>query len=140
MNQTEATSIIQAIVDSIKSDPGQFHLEIKIIGTTVNNTGEGPALYVNAKGGEPGSNTIGFQSSVTGANIQIAHKSADEKKQQEMAWLVNQLQTMINEPKSQSPNHDRLCKVYRSFINTWVPGVIISVIGHTLTMALGIKL
>jgi len=140
MNQTEAVSIIQAIIDSIKSDPSQFSFEISIIGTSATSIGGGTGLSVNAKGGAPGSHTIGFQSSVTDANIKIAQKSADEKIRQEIAWLVDQLQTMIEELKSQSPSHDKLGKIHHSLINTWVPGVIISVIGNILTMALGTKL
>ena len=140
MKQAEAISLIQAIADSIKRNPGQFRFEINITGTSATSIGGGTGISVNVTGGRAGSNTIGFQSKVNGTNIQIAQKTADEAIRREMTWLNNQLQTIIDELKSQSPSHGNLQKVYRSLVNTWVPGFIISVIGNILTMALGISL
>jgi hypothetical protein len=140
MKQTEAISIIQAIANSINTNPGQFQFEINVIGTSATGTSGGTGISVNVTGGGVGSNTIGFHSEVNGTNIQIAQKTANEAIQREMAWLHSQMQTIIDELKSQSPNHDNLRKVYHSLVNTWVPGLIISVIGNILTMALGISL
>ena len=141
MNQNEAASLLQAIADSISKNPGQFRFEVKTIGTSATAIGGGVGLSVTATGGGPGSHTIGYQSQVTGANIQIAQKeAADELIQREMALLVTQIQTIADELRKQSPNHDAIRKIYDSLKNTWVPGVIISVIGNVLTMALGIHL
>ena len=77
---------------------------------------------------------------VTNQNIQLMHKMADEAIRQETAWLNDQLQKIIDELKSQSPNPGKLQKLYHSLVDTWVPGVIISVIGNILTTVLGIQL
>ncbi len=138
MTPNEGASLLQAIADSISKNPGQFRFEVSIIGTKVTSIGGGIGLSVSATGGGPGSHTIGYQSQVTGANIEIAQKTADEVIQREMASLVAQIQTIADELKKQSPNHDAIRKAVDSLKNTWVPGVIISVIGNVLTMALGI--
>ena len=140
MKQTEAASLIQAMADAIKRNPAQFRFEINVTGTSVTTIGGGTGLSVSVTGGGAGSHTIGYQSTVNGTSVQIAQKAADETIRQEMTWLNNQLQTIIDELKSQSPNHDNLRKVYHSLVNTWVPGLVISVIGNILTMALGISL
>lgn len=140
MEQIEAASLILAIADSIKRDPTQFQFDVNLTGTSVSATGGGTGLSVNVTGGGVGSNTIGYQSTVNGTRILISQKIADETIHREMDWLNHQLQLIVDELKSQSPDHNKLLSVYNALVNTWVPGVVVSVIGNVLTMVLGISL
>lgn len=140
MNRTEAASLIQAITDSLSKNPTQFHLDVKATGTNISVSGGGTGLTVRATGIGAGSTTIGYQSSAGSGDIQIVQKVADKFIQEQMSALVIQLQTIANELKSESPNHDKIRQIYHSFKVPWVPNVICSVLGNVLTMALGISL
>ncbi len=140
MTPSEGASLLQAVADSISKNPGQFRFEISITGTRATAIGGGTGLSVTTTGGGPGSHTIGYQSPVSGQSIQIAQKAADEAVQHQMESLVTQIQTIADELRKQQPNPEALRKIYDSLLNTWVPGVITSIVGTVLTTALNIHL
>ncbi len=140
MNEEEAAGIIDSMVASLTNHPSQFQIEVKVIGQSVKNTGGGTALRVEATGGGPGSNTIGQKVSVDGSQIEIARKAGDDEIKTQMQNIIDSLEKISRELKSQKPNKRKISEVYHSLKNTWVPQLVTSVLAFILTQALPMAL
>ena len=77
METHEAAELVETVAKSIAENPSQFHFEINIAGTQAMAIGGGTGFFAQAVGGEPGSTTIGFQSSMSGEDVKIAQKTAN---------------------------------------------------------------
>ncbi len=138
MEILEAAELIDAIARSIRENPSQFHLEVNVIGPQSTAVGGGVGLSVQARGGGPGSTTIGYQSTISGANIEIAQKAANGAIRQEMSALVQALNNLTSELRSTSPDKKRINAILDSLKQSWVPNVITSVVANIITrIALG---
>jgi hypothetical protein len=129
MKASEAAELIDAIARSIQENPSQFHFEINVIGTQATAIGGGTGLSVQARGGGPGSTTIGYQSTISGANVEIAQKAANGAIRQGMSALVQTLNNLASELHSASPDEGHINKIWASLKQSWIPNVITSVIG-----------
>ena len=134
MEILEAADLIDMIAKSIQDKPSQFHFEIKITGTKATAIGGGVGLSVQAHGGGPGSTTIGYQSTLSGASIEIAQKTANEAIRQEMSALVQILGNLAVELRSASPDKKRISTVLDSLKQSWIPNLIASVVANIITM------
>jgi hypothetical protein len=139
MTRTEAADLIETIIASLKDNPNQFTLSIKVVGQQITASGGGTGLQVTAVGGGPGSTTIGNQVSMAGAQIQItpqqhAHAAFD----QQARALVETLQTIATQLRAPTPDQSVIQRAMGSLKNTWVPGVIIGVVGNVVSKALGV--
>jgi len=85
----EAADLIDAIADSIEANPSQFHFSLTVVGTRATASGPGSTgIVATAIGGEAGSSAIGFQSSVSSGDVEIAAGTANAAATQEMREVV----------------------------------------------------
>jgi|GEM_PF-1802378 len=138
MDKEIASKLIKVIAESIKNDPAQFNFNISVIGTMATASNGGTGMSVSAIGGGVGSTTIGLQSSIGGPQIKIAKSSADAA----MLEKIENLYSVLNEiaEKVKTADKGTIEKLYNSLKNTWVPGVITSVLGNILSLSLGINI
>ena len=137
MDSTEAAEIVQAIRDSLRSHPHQFHIRISAVGQEITSYG-GTGLSITAIGGGPGSKTVGQTVSVDGTQIQISPDQADHAMTEQVTALVNSLDAIAAELRSPSPDKSRIQRVFDSLEGTWVPGLIIGVLSNVLSSAIGL--
>ncbi|MCJ7790880.1 MAG: hypothetical protein MUP49_00445 [Dehalococcoidia bacterium] len=140
MEVNEAAQLIEAIAKSIEQNPGQFHshFTVNVTGTKVTSIGGGTGLSVQVTGGGPGSQTTGFQSSISGANIEIAQKAVDAIVSKQMSALAETLNNLVSELRRPTPSKTRIGSMVDSLKQTWVPNVIASLIANIITrVALG---
>lgn len=138
MEKYEAAEIIEVIAGSIKKNPSQFHFKINVTGTQATAIGGGTGLSVQAVGGGPGSKTTGFQSSVSGANLEIAQETANAAISAKMSELVENLNKLASELRSSTLDKQRANTILDSLKQSWIPNVITSVVASIITkMALG---
>ena len=135
MTSHEAATVIRAISESLTTQPGQFKIEVSIIGQKVTSH-SGVGLSITATGGAAGSKTIGQNVSVSTGNIEI--KQGTQAFHTQLQSLIETLNKIANELETQSPNKGQLKDLYQSLLGTWVPGVITSVIGNVLGSAIGL--
>jgi hypothetical protein len=138
MTPTEAADLIETIIASLKDNPNQFTLSIKLVGQQITASNGGIGLKVTAVGGGPGSTTIGNQVSTTGAQIQISPQQAHAAFDQQTHALVETLQTIATQLRAPTPDQSVIQRAMGSLKNTWVPGVIIGVVGNLVTKVLGL--
>ena len=137
MKPTEAAKVIDEIIGSIKNDPAQFHFSIKVVGQQVSSFG-GTGMSVSVTGGGPGSTTIGNKVSVGGASIEIARQRGIQAMNEQFNALLSTLTNISQELKKQAPDKSLIQRLLVSMKNTWVPGVIVGVVGNVVSAALGI--
>ena len=77
MESREAADIVQAISDSLRSDPEQFHISIKVVGQQITSHG-GTGLKITATGAGPESTTVGQIVSMDGTHIEISPDKAHQ--------------------------------------------------------------
>ena len=65
MEIEEAVSIIEEMIQSLKNNPNQFHINVNVTGQQITSQG-GTGLIITATGGGPGSTTIGEIVSASG--------------------------------------------------------------------------
>lgn len=137
MDVKEASEIIDSIAESIKIHPNQFHIEVNVTGQSISSYG-GIGAVISATGGAPGSTTIGQSVSLNGAQIRIAQKAGITAVNQQIQSLVDTLNQISNELKAKQPDKSKIFKVYESLKGTWIPQLIVSVLGNILTKSIGI--
>jgi len=133
----EAAGIVQAISDSLRSDPHQFHIRINVASQNITSHG-GTGLKITALGGGPKSTTVGQIVSMDGAQIQISRDQADQAMTEQVTSLVNSLDAIAAELRSPSPDKSSIQRIFDSLKGTWVPGLIIGVLSYALSRAIGL--
>jgi hypothetical protein len=139
MRKEEAAKIIDAIKDSVAKDPKQFQLTVivNVTGVHASAYGGGTGVYVSAIGGGPGSRTTGVEVGMGSGdmNVMIARRmEIDGKINREVQTVLDSLNTISTELRAPEPNQSRLEMLSNSLKNTWLPGVITSVVGNLITM------
>lgn len=137
MDINDAVDIIEGIIQSLKDNPKQFNISIHIAGQKITSYG-GTGLSIIATGGESGSNTIGQVISANGADIQISQERGMKVMDDKFNALLQTLNKISIELQSSSPDKGIIKQLYNSLTNTWVPGIIVSVISKLLTKAIGL--
>lgn len=137
MLPSDAADLIDGIVASISGDPAQFHLDIRVIGQQITSYG-GTGMSVSVTGGGPGSFTVGNQVSLSGANIEIARKKGIQGFEHQLTALLDALNEVSKQLRSQTPDKTLIQQILTSLKNTWVPGVIVGVIGNAVSKAIGL--
>lgn len=137
MHTSDAADLIDTIIASIKNDPAQFHLEINVIGQQVTSYG-GTGMNVSVTGGGPGSFTVGNQVSMSGAKVDIASKQGIHGFEQQRNQLLQALGEISRQLRSTTPDKSIIECILSSLKNTWVPGVIIGVVGNAVSKAIGL--
>ena len=137
MESREAAGIVQAISDSLRSDPDQFQISINVVGQEITCYG-GTGLEISATGGGPGSTTVGQVVSVEGTQIQISRDQAEQAMTERVTALVNSLDAIAAELRSPSPDKSSIQRIFDSLKDTWVPGLIIGVLSNVLSSAIGL--
>jgi hypothetical protein len=138
MTVLEAAEIVEAIRDSIAGSPGQFHLNINVTGQQVMMRGPGTGISITTVGGGPGSRTVGQSVTVGGGQVSIAQQQADTAIRHQMQALASALNDISAQLRSAHPDKTVIDRIYRSLMNTWVPGVVTSVLGNILSHGLGL--
>jgi len=68
--------------------------------------------------------------------MDIINEKANGKINEDITNLLNTLASISEELKKDKPNKSKIYTLYEMLKNTWVPGVITSVIGNLLSMVL----
>lgn len=137
MERTDACQLVEAIRNSVVSEPSQFQIAVKVTGQKSVSHG-GTGVQITATGGGAGSTTIGQKISVDGAQIEIAHQKGTAAMQQQMQALVKALEELGEELKSEEPDKSVIARVYETLKQSWVPGVITSVVGCAVANWIGL--
>ena len=137
MHTHEAAELIEAIASSLRTDPSQFHVSIRVVGQQVTSHG-GTGMNINVTGGATGSRTVGNQVSLSGSSVQITDGLASAAFQEQLFALCTQLEQMAAELRQPLPDKNALHAAFDSFKGTWMPGVVIGVLGNLLSKAIGI--
>ena len=137
MDINNAVDIIEGIIQSLRDNPKQFNISIHVTGQKITSYG-GTGLSITATGGESGSNTIGQVVSANGANIQISQERGMQAMDDKFNALLQTLKKISIELQSSSPDKGIIKQLYNSLTNTWVPGIIVSVISKLLTKVIGL--
>jgi len=137
MEINEAITIIESVTQSLKDNQSQFHITVNVTGQKITSHG-GTGLSITATGGGMGSTTIGQMVSVDGSQIEISQNRGKQAMNEQFNALFITLTQIIDQLKAESPDRGIISRLYESLKNTWVPGVIASVVGSVLTSAIGL--
>ena len=134
MDTNEAVQIIEGMIASIRENPAQFQIELKVTGQRITSYG-GTGLHVSAVGGGAGSTTIGNQVSLDGAQFEIVSKQANQAMTQQIEGLIGTLSEIAGNLKEPIPDKGRLRTLLDSLkAASWVPNVISSTVSTILAL------
>lgn len=139
MKIEEAVDIIKEMIQSLKNNPRQFHISINVTSTGQKITSKGgTGLIVTATGGGPGSTTIGQKVSASGADIRILQESGVQARNAQFNALIQTLHKIAEQLQSSSSDKNIITQLYNSLKKTWVPDIIVSIIGSILKKTIGL--
>lgn len=133
MDKQEGAEVIESIIKSLKSNPQQFQINVnvKTIGVTGKAKGGGAGAIGIAYGGGTG---ISASASADGVSIETAQNKGNDAMTKEINSLILTLSDIANQLRQDNPDRSKLRRLYESLRETWVPGVIVSVVGNVLTL------
>lgn len=137
MKKEDATAIIESIIDSLRTEPDQFHFEVKV--TTVGAMGiggaGGPGIMGVSHGG--GIGVSASASAPTQMQIEIARKNADAEIRAQGERILALLSELVQELRNTSPDKQRATGLMETLKTTWLPSVLINVISQLIGASLG---
>jgi hypothetical protein len=137
MHAKEAAEIAQIIAESLKSDPAQFHISVRLIGQQITSHG-GTGLTITATGGASGSRTIGQQISMQGGHIEVARGQVDQAMRDQITSLAHSIEGIAAELRSDIPDKPKIKQALDSLTGTWMPGLIIGILSNAVSASIGI--
>jgi hypothetical protein len=137
METDEAIAILESLTQSLRDNPSQFNITISVTGQRITSHG-GTGLSITAMGGGIGSTTIGQVVSLDGSQIEISQSRGQQAMNEQFNALLQTLNQIIGQLRGPSPDRGIITRLYESLRNTWVPGVITSVVGSVLTRTIGL--
>ncbi|MDH0316192.1 hypothetical protein N7346_03380 [Aeromonas caviae] len=137
MQKLDAIKIVQSLISSICESPDQFNINVSVTGQSIVSHG-GIGQVVTAIGGAAGSKTIGQKISVSSGDVTLAYEKAWRALDEQFKALIDALEAIKAQLESKDTDIGLVETIYNSLKNTWVPGLIISVLGTALSAALGV--
>lgn len=137
MDAQEAAEVIRGVAISLREDPAQFHITVNVTGQKVTSYG-GTGLSITAVGGGPGSSTIGQSVTIGENEVEVAKTKGAVAMEEQVAALLRSLEAIASQLEAESPDVGFIRGAYRALLNTWVPGVITSVVGTVVAKAVGL--
>ena len=137
MNANEAADIIDAMAASLRNQPQQFNISIKVTGQSIVSHG-GTGMSISVSGGGPGSTTTGNKVSISDAQVELAQQQGTQAMEEQVEALLASLAGLSKEFRSSKPNTTLIKQAIHSLRDTWVPGVIIGVLGNIASKTFGV--
>lgn len=137
MQKSDSIEVVQALISSICESPDQFKINVKVVGQSIVSHG-GIGQVVTATGGGAGSTTIGQKISVSSGDVTLANQKAAGALDEQFGALIKSLEEIKLQLSSDNTDVDLIEGIYNSLKDTWVPGLIISVLGTVLSSSIGI--
>ena len=134
MTAEEAATLVRAMAESLAERPDQFNVVYNVAGQQITSHG-GTGLKITVSGGGAGSTTIGQTVHASAGSPQI-QQGVREAHNATMTDLVEKLSAFAAELERASPDRSKLHALYEGLLDTWVPGVVTSVLGNLLTSAI----
>jgi hypothetical protein len=136
MNTQEATTLIQSILDSMKTNPTQFNfnVSVKTIGAMGIGGPGGAGIVGIANGGG-----IGFQASAASPSsmqIEIAQQQANAHINAQADVALNALESIVQELRNQSMSVAKRDGFIAQLKTTWLPNVVVTLVGAILSSAI----
>lgn len=132
MNSYEAATLVQSILDSMKADPAQFSFNVSV--TMVGAMGIGGSGGAGIVGISNGGG-IGFQASASAPShmqIQIAQQQANAEINKQATVALEALESIVRELRSQSMSTAKRDGFLAQLKTTWLPNVIVTLVGTIL--------
>ena len=137
MKASEAAEVIDAISRSMRENPTQFHFTVNVAGPSTPVYGGGIGASVPRVGGGIGTAVTGPNVLLSSADITIAQGRGTRAFVQKLEELASALADLAQQLRSPQPDRPRIERLVASMTGTWVPGVVTSVVGKVVSMAMG---
>ena len=134
MTVDEAAAVIEAMANSLRTNPNQFHVNLSIVGTRATSHGGGIGLSVTATGGGPGSHTVGFQSSASMGSAEIS--LANGAMQAEIVAIVSKLDEIVTELRKPKPDRSLLKRLASTVAEKGIGAVTAAAASKVVALAL----
>lgn len=134
MDKDSASLILESIIESLRAEPNQFQINLKVVGQINSVTNGGIGQIITATGGAAGSTTIGNKVSVDSSTVEIARQRGSEAMHEQTGLLLSALENIADEIKKSSPNKSIINNILESLKDTWVPPIVSSVITALISL------
>ena len=134
-----AISTLDEIIHSLSENPNQFSYNINITGSSgIANSPGSTGINVTAKGGDSGSTTIGFVSTVDNSSIQLIQNEVDKYIQTKANEAIKALEDLKRYLLSEEFTSNSTNSLLERINSTYLPQVLVSLITKLVTSSLGI--
>jgi hypothetical protein len=137
MEAKEAAAVIDKIIESLRSNPGQFNINVNV--TTAGAIGIGGSGGAGIVGISHGGGT-GFSataSAPSAAQVHIAQQHGLHQLSAEMSMMIGTLEELKSELLSKQPDKSRIQTFLGTLGGKWLPAVITQVLVELTKLTLG---
>ena len=137
MQATEAAQVIDEMIKSLRANPGQFNINVRVVTAGAVGIGGsgGPGIVGIAQGGGVGvSASAGAPSQMT---VEIARQQGQRELSAQLGQMLTTLEEIRNELLQPKPSKSRIQNFLDSLSSKWLPEAIISVVTKLITSSIG---
>ncbi|MFG0755386.1 hypothetical protein ACF8O8_21655 [Pseudomonas sp. TYF_14] len=134
MDHQSAARVIDGMVDSLRNEPCQFSIELKVVGHQVSVTNGGIGQIISATGGGYKTKTIANRVSVDGSSVQLARGAGDQAMEEQVAALIKALEQISDQFKSGNPDKGLIRNILGALGESWVPPMISAVVASLVAL------
>ena len=134
MDHQSAARVIDGMVESLRNEPRQFSIELKVVGQQVSVTNGGIGQIISATGGGYKTTTIANKVSVDGSSVQLARGAGDQAMEEQVAALINALEHISDQFKSGNPDKGLIRNILGALGESWVPPMVSAVVTSLIAL------
>lgn len=135
MDAQEAIKLIDAISESLRNDPSQFHYDVHVeqTGLKVQQTGPGIGYISSVTGGGTGTQ---ITVSATTGDVKLVRSKVDEAVIQDVKSALNLLEELKEKLSEEKPNKSSLEKIIEGLKKTVLSPALVAAITTAINMAI----
>lgn len=139
MQVSEAADVIEAMAESYRRNPSQFHFAVTVnqVGTSVQANGGGIGMQVSVSGGAPGSKTVGFVSSAGSGSVDasVVRQAAGAEIQQQANAAIDLFNALAAELRSARPQKESVSGILSKMATAMLPPLVVAAVKVLLAKA-----
>lgn len=132
MKYDEAAQLIEAILHSLRSNPGQFHIHYNVVTAgAVGIGGAGGAGIVGIANG-PGIGVYASASAPSAMHMQKVETAANAEMNKQFAAIQGALHAIIEDLRAQNESSAKRDSLISQLKTSWLPNVVVTMVAAIL--------
>lgn len=137
MNSSEGAQLIEAMLDSMRRNPAQFHFNVNVTPVGAMGVGGPGGHGIVGIANGPGVGVYASASSPSAIQIQVTEQSANQQLNTQFQAIQHTLEAIVQDLKAQAMSAEKRDGFVGQLKTTWLPNVLVTLVASILTAVIG---